>query len=75
MLIRLSGMLAAVTLVAACHGSGQSSIPDPMGNPGMYFRATPPLSPSQLSPSHMTVRRQCAEAPRAAASCTTDPAR
>lgn len=70
MLIRLSGMLAAVALVAGCHGSGQSNIPDPMGTPGMYFRATPPLSPS-----HMTVRRQCAEAPRAAASCTTDPAR
>jgi hypothetical protein len=70
MLIRLSGMLAAVTLVAACHGSGQSSSPDPMGNPGMYFRATPPLSPA-----HLTVARQCPEAPTAAASCTTNPAR
>jgi hypothetical protein len=68
MLIRLSGMLAAVALVAACHGSGQSSIPDPMGTPGMYFRATPPLSPS-----HVTVKRQCVET--AAASCTADPGR
>jgi hypothetical protein len=56
MLIRLSGVLAGVALIAACHGSGQSSIPDPMGTPGMYFRATPPLSPS-----HVTLKRPCTE--------------
>jgi hypothetical protein len=70
MLIRLSAMLAGVGLVAACHGSGQSNIPDPMGTPGMYFQATPPLSPS-----HVTLRRQCAETSTAAATCTTASAR
>ena len=70
MLIRLSGVLAAVALVAACHGSGQSSIPDPMGTPGMYFRATPPLSPA-----HVTSKRPCGETSTAAASCRNDPTR
>jgi hypothetical protein len=70
MLIRLSGLLAGLALVTACHGSGQSSIPDPMSNPGMYFRATPPLSPA-----HATLERQCAETSTTPASCASNPAR
>jgi hypothetical protein len=62
MLIRLSVMLAAVALVAACHGNGQAEPgTGTMGTPGMYFRATPPLSPVNTCAPASTETASCSK--------------
>jgi len=71
MFIRLCGVIAEAALVAACHGTGQSNIPDPMSNPGMNFRATRPLSVSR----NVTLEPKCADPSTAPANCTKHPAR
>ena len=70
MVSRLCVLVAGVAIVAACHGNGAASDPNMngggMGTPGMYFRATPPLSPATVKSE-----RHCSDRSADIASCRT----
>ena len=67
---RISMIVSAVALAAACHGGSQPSDPNmgsTLGTPGMYFRAVPLLAPSTEKTTHA-----CAGAATQATSCRAD---